>query len=167
MRVILPPVGLPVSVSALAEQAHIDEAEGPQLTALILAATAVVETATNRPILKRTVEIALPDEPWSEFWLPVAPCHALVDAPGAVLLRGYDEPRIRRGDYGGDTIRAEVGYRTATDAPQQLLQAIILLVLEWRAAGITVEGQFLAPQLSFGVQRLLRQIRYRRPQEMR
>lgn len=167
MRVILAPEGLPVSAAALAEQAHIDDAELPQLTALLVAATSVVETAANRPILRRTVEIALPEAAWSEFWLPVAPCHGLVDAAGVTLLRGFDEPRLRRTGAAPHAVVAEVGYESAAAAPAQLLQAITLLALEWRAASITVDGQFLAPALSFGVQRLIRQVRYRRPLEWR
>ena len=45
-------------------------------------------------------------------------------------------------------------------------QAIILLAKEWLEAGIAVEDQFQAARLSFGVQRLIRQIRYRRPHVM-
>lgn len=163
MQIIVPPEGLPVPAADLAGQLHIDEAEIPQLEALLRAATAVVETGTNRPILRRTVEIDLPECSWSEFWLPCAPCHQLVDADGVELRRGFGEPRILRGSFAGEAVRAVVGYEAAAQAPQQMLEAITLLAMEWREAQISVGENFTAPSVSFGAQRLIKQVRYRRP----
>lgn len=163
MKIIVPPSALPVSAAALAAQLHIDEAEVPQLEALLYAAVAVVETATNRPIMQRTVEIDLPEGAWSEFWLPCAPCHELVDADGIELISGFDEPRIRRDGFEGSSVRAVVGYAGVDEAPQQLIAAIRLLAMEWREAHISLGDQYTAPSVSFGAQRLIKQVRYRRP----
>lgn len=166
MRVVGPAVSLPVTVDDLAAQIHLDDAEGPQIEALLGAATDVVEAATNRLIMAREVEIVLPDGGWSEFWLPCAPVAELIDAEGLELVRGFDEPRILRRSYAGDSVRALVGYGASdTPAPRQLRQAIILIVSEWREAAISVEGTYEAPRVSFGAQRLIRQVRYRRPRE--
>lgn len=164
MRVIEAPSGLAVDVAALADQLHFDEVEAPMIGALIAAATDVIETATNRPLLSRVVEIDLPSGSWSRFWLPCAPVVELVDADGASLLTPYNEPVLVRGDFAGDAVRARVGYgATSQDTPPRLRQAIILLVKEWRTASITVEEAVTAPQLSFGFRALLRQSRYKRP----
>lgn len=163
MRVITPPEGAPVSVADLAAQLHFDDAEAPMIGALIAAATDVVETATNRPMVSRVVDIDLPSGSWNTFWLPCAPAAELVDAAGGALLTGFDEPRFVRGAFDGDRIRVRVGYGLPSDTPPRLRQAIILLVKEWRDASITIEQAYSAPQISFGVRALLRQSRYRRP----
>ncbi|MFN3312930.1 MAG: hypothetical protein ACK46Q_05640 [Hyphomonas sp.] len=164
MEIVTPPVGSAVDAGALAEDLHIDPAELPALERLIGAATAVVETATNRPILPREVRFRLPEAPFRDVWLPCAPVIELLGAEGAQLLNGHDEPRLRRGTFAGDSVLLRVGYADPARAPQQLRQAIILLVMEWREAQISVGETFTAPALSFGVHRLLRQVRYRRPQ---
>lgn len=163
MQVITPPEGIPVSVADVAAQLHFDDAEAPMIEALIAAATDVVETATNRPMVSRVVDIDLPPGPWSTFWLPCAPALELVDAVGGELLTAFDEPRFLRGEFEGERIRVRVGYGAPADAPPRLLQAIILLVKEWRDASITIEQAYSAPQMSFGVRALLRQSRYKRP----
>lgn len=167
MKVITPPASLPVTVENLAGQLHFDDAEIPALSALLTAATDVVETATRRPIVPRVVEIALPETSWSEFWLPVAPVIELLGATGVELKYGFDEPRILRGDFSDESIQVRVGYAESTTIHNQLKQAIILLVLEWREAQISVGEAYQAPSLSFGVQRLIKQVRYRRPQVVR
>lgn len=163
MQVIIPPVGAPVSVVDLAAQLHFDDAEAPMIEALIAAATDVVETATNRPLVSRVVDIELPPGRWDTFWLPCAPAAELVDAAGGTLLTGFDEPRFLREDFEGERIRVRVGYGAPADTPSRLRQAIILLVKEWRDASITIEQVYSAPQMSFGVRVLLRQSRYKRP----
>lgn len=165
MRVVEPPTGLAVEVAALEAQLHFDGDETGTIAALIEAATDVIETATNRPILSRVVEITLPAGRWNTFWLPCAPAVGLIDAPGATLLTGLDEPRLVRGDFEGDSVQVRVGYGpSASDTPPRLRQAIILLVREWREFGLTVEQAVSTPQLSFGFRHLLRQSRYKRPQ---
>lgn len=164
MRVITPPVGLAVEVAALAAQLHFDEAEAPMIGALIEAATDVIETATNRPILSRVVEIDLPAGCWDTFWLPCAPVVELIGVLGADLLTPFDEPRFVRGEFEGAAVQLRVGYGpTSASTPPRLRQAIILLVKEWREASITVEQAYSGPQMSFGVRALLRQSRYKRP----
>lgn len=163
MRIVSAPAEAPVSVVDLAAQLHFDDVEGPAIAALIDAATDVVETATNRPLVARVVDIDLPPGDWGTFWLPCAPAIELVDVDGGELLTGFDEPRFMRGTFAGDRIRVRVGYGGPSDTPRRLRQAIILLVKEWRAAEITIEQAYSGPQLSFGVRALLRQSRYRRP----
>lgn len=163
MLVIEEPASLPVAINDLAAQLHFDDAEAPMVDALLAAAADVVETATNRPLVSRVVEIDLPAGGWSTFWLPCAPVVEILDAPGGALLTGFNEPRFMRGTYAGDTITARVGYGLPADVPSRLKQAIILLVKEWRDASITVEQAYSGPQLSFGVRALLRQSRYKRP----
>lgn len=167
MRIIEPPAGLPITVGQLADQLHFDDAEAAALGGLIAAATDVVEAATNRPILTRTVEVQIPDGSWGEFWFPCAPVQGLVDADGADLVRAHDEPHLRLGTYNEAQVRAVVGYADPALAPRQLLQAIILLVGEWREAQISIGDAYQAPAISFGVHRLLRQVRYRRPRVVR
>lgn len=163
MEVIVPPAGVVVDVGELADDLHIDPAELPALGRLVAAATAVVETATNRPILSRDVRITLPEARFREFWLPCAPAIELLGAEGAELLNAHEEPRVRRGTFEGSSLLARVGYAQPDLAPRQLREAIILLVLEWREAQISVGEAYNPPALSFGLHRLLRQVRYRRP----
>ena len=164
MRVVTPPTGLAVEVATLAAQLHFDEMEGPMISALIEAATDVIETATNRPILSRVVEVDLPAGDWHTFWLPCAPAIALIDASAGQLVTPFDEPRFIRGDHLGQSLQVRVGFGdTSADTPPRLRQAIILLVKEWREASISVEQAVAAPPLSFGFRALLRQSRYKRP----
>lgn len=164
MRVVTPPEGYAVQPRAIRDQLHFDDAELPMIIGLIEAATDVIETATNRPILSRVIEIDLPSGAWDTFWLPCAPVEELIDADGAQLMTPHDEPRLIRGSYAGDTVRVRVGYGASSEyTPPRLRQAITLLVREWRLAEITVEEAVTAPQLSFGFRHLLRQSRYRRP----
>lgn len=165
MEVVEPPTGLAVEIAALEAQLHFDSDESETIRALIEAATDVIETATNRPILTRVLKINLPAGSWSKFWLPCAPAVELIDAPGATLLTGHDEPCLVRGDFEGESVQVRVGYGlSASDTPPRLRQAIILLVREWREFGLTVEEAVSTPQLSFGFRHLLRQSRYKRPQ---
>ncbi|WP_276946670.1 hypothetical protein [Haematobacter massiliensis] len=165
MRVIDPPAGLPVTVEAFCEQVHADpEHDAGAVEALLLAAVEVVETAAGVPMLARTVEFETPNGRWSRWWFPVRPVIALMGAPVGVLESGWDEPRLLRGDeVGGVTIRARVGHEAGGEVPQALRQAVILLAREWWEAALTPDGA-KAAELSFGVYRLIRQGRYRRPQ---
>lgn len=167
MQTISPPRSLPVTVKELADQLHIDPTENtPQLEALLRAATATVETATNRPILEREIQIDLPEESWSQWWFPCAPVISLIGGEGVTLKRGFSEPRlIREAGFSGEVIRAKVGYASAADAPQQLVEAIQLLAMEWYQAQVSIEAQYQSPLVSFGVTRLIKQVRYRRPRE--
>ncbi|SNT76717.1 hypothetical protein [Paracoccus seriniphilus] len=164
MKVLTDIVGLPISASELIDHIPFDPEAAPKLQALIEAAVSVVETATNRPMMRREVEIELPACGWSLFWLPCAPVIALRDAEGAELISGFNEPRIRRGTYAGETIIAEVGYEHRDRIPRQMRQAVILLVKEWLETEISVGERYDAPVLSFGFHRLIKQVKYTRPQ---
>lgn len=166
MRVLSDTVPLPISVDELLEHIPFDPDAGLKLQSLIEAATAVVEAATNRPMMRRQVEIELPACEWSVFWMPCAPVISLTDAEGAELVSAFDEPRIRRGTYDAETIVADVGYERAALVPRQLRQAVILLVKEWLETEISVGERYDAPVLSFGFHRLIKQIKYSRPRVM-
>lgn len=168
MQVITPPRSLPVTVQELAEQLSIEAEENTaKLEPLLRAATATIETATNRPILQRDVEIDLPEGEWSEWWFPCAPVGSLIDGEGLILKRGFNEPRlIRQAGFAGEVVRARVGYESASDAPQQLIEAILLLAMDWYKPSVMVEGQYIAPDISFSAMRLIKQVRYRRPREV-
>ncbi|MDB6177932.1 hypothetical protein PAF17_10510 [Paracoccus sp. Z330] len=164
MRVLTDIVALPLSASDLLDHIPFDPDAEHRIQSLIEAATAVVEAATNRPMMRREVEIELPACAWSVFWLPCAPVISLRDANGAELVSAFNEPRIRRGTYAGETIVAEVGYEHKGRIPQQMRQAVILLVKEWLETEISVGDRYDAPVLSFGFQRLVKQVKYSRPQ---
>lgn len=164
MRVITPPDGLPVTVAQFARQRHIDEADEQLIGDLLTAATAVVETATNRMILPRRVVLDVPPGAWSRFWLPMAPVIGVADGDGSEIASQFSEPSIAREAVSGETITVDVGYGAGEVVPPQLGQAILMLAMEWHEAGITVEESYSAPVLSFGFRRLVEQVRYRRPQ---
>lgn len=165
MQVISPPRSLPVTVQELAEQLSLEAEENTaRLEALLRAATATVETATNRPILQRDVEFDLPEGGWSEWWFPCAPVASLIEGDGLILKRGFNEPRlIRQAGFSGEVVCARVGYASVSDAPPQLVEAILLVAMEWYKPGVMVEGQYIAPDISFGATSLIKQVRYRRP----
>lgn len=165
MQVISPPRSLPVTVQELADQLHIEAEENKTLLeALLRAATATVETATNRPIIQRDVAFDLPEGGWSEWWFPCAPVVSLIAGDGLILKRGFNEPRlIRQAGFSGEVVHARVGYEGPSHAPQQLIEAILLLAMEWYKPGIMVEGQYIAPDISFNAACLIKQVRYRRP----
>lgn len=149
-------------------------------------AEAAVATATGRPLTQRRVEFVVTRGTWRRWWFPVLPVQALVglalddgmggwvDQPleGAWIQQAHDEPQLVLGDHwAGRLVRADllrvqadVGGADAS-AKLRLRQAIILLAKEWFEAGISIENED-APRMSFGVHRLLKQARYRRPCEV-
>lgn len=159
----------PITADQLRAAVHLGEEEDAALDLLIDAAIDVVETATNRALAERVVAVTLPpvlppQAPWRRFWLPILPVVALIDPPAGVqLLTGHEEPilQLAPGATAPQEILARVGYGPGA-MPPALRQAVILLAKEWHDAQIAVD-QLVAAQLSFGLHRLLRQQRYRRP----
>jgi hypothetical protein len=161
-----------------------DLADDGHLSLFLQAAQEVVSTATGIPPAPGSYEfdVAFSGGGWRRFWFPARPVTEIeavevTDATGAWvaqdatevrLVDGYGEPQALLPEgWAGATAYADRLRITATagtdNPPAQMSQAIILLAKEWLEAGIAVEDQFQAAQLSFGVQRLIRQIRYRRP----
>jgi hypothetical protein len=149
-------------------------------------AEAAVATATGRPLTARRVEFVVTRGAWRRWWFPVLPVQGLVglalddgaggwiDQPlqGAWIQQAHDEPQLVLGPswaghgVGGDLIRVQADVGGADVITKlRLRQAVILLAKEWLEAGISIEHED-APRMSFGVHRLLKQARYRRPCEV-
>jgi uncharacterized phiE125 gp8 family phage protein len=187
MRVIDDSTIVPaVSVAQFKQSIHVlaeDVDDDTVFSINLAAACELVELASNRPLSPRTVEFIIPFNGWVRWWFPVAPVSALVeiatrneagvwvvhDHSEFILHQPFDEPclEIPVGWSGVATwpsavrVRALAGYQ-ATELPQTLRQAIILLAKEWFEAGIALE-ETQVPHLTFGISRLIRQRRYRRP----
>lgn len=149
-------------------------------------AEAAISTATGYPLTLREVEFVVTRGSWCRWWFPVLPVQELtglalddgsggwINQPldGAWIQQGHDEPQLvlGRGWAGhaatGDILRvqARVGGPDKSTF-NRLRQAILLQAKEWFEAGISVEAED-APRLSFGVHRLIKQARYRRPSEV-
>lgn len=167
MRVITPPLALPVTPDEFRNAVHIDAAENDDAITLLLgAAVDVIETATRRVIMPQTVAFVLPACAWSRWWVPVAPVISLVGAPeGYTLDAAHDEPQVLRAS-GAEAaeLQVRVGYSEPAAIPAALRQAIILLAKEWHDAGVSIDAAGAEnAKLSFGVMRLIRQRRYQRP----
>ena len=149
---------------------------------LILAATGVVEAATNRPMLSREYEFTCPPGDWRRWWFPCAPVSGVTEVAwrdggewaalsldGVRLERAYDEPQLvlptsyQASALGATEIRVRATCGTDNSALiGPLTQAVILVAKEWLDAGIAVDGAEAA-RLSFGARALIRQRTYRRP----
>lgn len=162
----------------------LDDDSALQLT--LSAAEAAVATATGRPLTVREVEFVAMRGAWRRWWFPVLPVQELtglalddgaggwVDQPlaGAWVRQPHDEPQLVLGDVwaghlaSGDLLRvqARVGGADAQTA-DRLRQAVFLLAKEWFDASISFDPTE-APRMSFGVHRLIKQARYRRPLEV-
>lgn len=149
-------------------------------------AEAAISTATGYPLTPREVEFVVTRGSWCRWWFPVLPVVELTglalddgaggwtDQPleGAWVQQAYDEPQLILGASwaghaaAGDVLRvqARVGGPDKSTM-NRLRQAIFLLAKEWFEAGIAIEAED-APRMSFGVHRLIRQARYRRPCEV-
>ncbi|WP_322889312.1 MULTISPECIES: head-tail connector protein [unclassified Yoonia] len=179
-------IGLAVTAEEVRRAVHITEAaEDPLIEAYLAAAQEVVETACRRPLLPRDVIIETRYQGGSCWWFPVAPVQALTgievlerdgtwaerDTDDVVLASAFDEPKILFGEAtlagvrDGAPVRvtASVGY-PAGALRKGMCQAIIMLTKEWYDAGIAVE-QTAEIKVSFGVERLIKQNRYKRPAE--
>ncbi|WP_435988538.1 hypothetical protein [Sulfitobacter sp. SH24] len=174
----------PVTASEFKRSIHMLEVETDDdvlITDLIATATAVVETGTAHPMAATDYEFDLPLGTWETWWFPVRPVTTLKkvewldgenvwqggDAAGAYVLRNHDEPRlVIPADLAAALQDARAARVTANVGGAPLVQqrqAVIMLVKEWRDAGIALEG-VEPPKLSWSIQRLIDQVRYRRPQ---
>ena len=154
------------------------------IEAYLVAATVLVEGATNRPVGRRAVEFDV-SGPRSTYrgvrrwWFPLAPVvevtevevrHAagttVLDAGHWGLVRGQTEPCLElRQERHLDSLRVSATVGAEVDRQQApVIQAIVLLAKQWFDAGVAI-GEIPKAQLSFGVTALIRQARYRRPRE--
>ena len=177
-----------VSLEEFKRAAHIAEEDlddDAHLSLLLDAADEAITTATGHPLTVRSIEFVTTLGAWRRWWFPMRPVQELlelavddgngawIDQPlaGAHVQFENDEPQLVLADdwagfsSGGDLlrIRADVGQNDGR-GPRQLKPAIILMAREWFEAGTPIDAQEL-PRLSFGVLRLIRQARYRRPRE--
>lgn len=151
-------------------------------SALLQAAQAAVEKRAGRVLAPREIEFTADVPPGGRCWhFPIAPLvsvvsvgysapfagaasltpdqYSVVDPTGAprlVLASGLD--------LSGAVLRvvANMGYAAAATYPPQLVQAASMVAGEWFDAGFSVENQFRAPRLSFAVDALCDQVRFRR-----
>lgn len=179
-------IGLAVTAAEVRRARHFgDAADDPLLEAYSVAAQEVVETACRRPLLPRDVIIETRKAGGQCWWFPVAPVQSLASIEmqgpdgawsdlgldGVVLSSAFDEPKIKfpNGyldgvtDGGAIRVTASVGYQLG-ELRKGMCQAIIMMVKEWYDAGIAVE-HMTEIRVSFGVERLIKQNRYNRPNE--
>lgn len=158
----------------------------------LLTAQEVIETATRRPMLERSVEFQCRATGWRRWWFPVAPAATLTSiawqndagtwvdlgTSGTRIEQAFDEPQLivpatyfaTVTDGAALRITATVGH-TVADRPRQLAQAVIMLVKDWYDTGIMGMdetyrvGGAAPPQIPFGVHRLIAQCKYARPSE--
>lgn len=181
----LEPVALAVTVEEVMQSLHLDDADAANIASCITDAQAVVERATRRPMTRRSVEFQARHTGWLRWWVPVAPLASLTSIAwqndagawvdlgltGVRLEQAFDEPQLVfpqayfDGVSDGAAVRviAAVGHEAA-DLPPQLSRAVKLMVKEWYDAGIAIERPDV-PQMSFAVQRLIKQVKYVRPTE--
>ena len=184
MRYLGPdPLPLVVTVAAFSAAVHgvVTPAEEPALADLLAAAQDVVATATNTPLVPGLYELTCALEGWRRWWLPCRPVTELTalalgddrggfvdrDLTGIQLLQGQDEPQLllpegwaSHRDY-GRILRVQV--QAGATPPPALRRAIIALAQDWREADISLRPGEAPARSAFGVQRLIRQARYRRP----
>ena len=181
-------VGVPqaVSVAEFKRATHFDADDASNdllIASYLVAAQSVIEAATRRPMLPRAVEIQCRAVGWARWWFPVCPVAevtgiAVQQADGSwqdLAVTGVrlempgDEPQLvfpsgywdAAADGAAVRITATVG---AATMPMQQSQAVILLANDWFQQGIAIEA-ITPEQAIFGVQRLIKQVRYLRPQE--
>ncbi|ARU02975.1 hypothetical protein [Yoonia vestfoldensis] len=179
-------IGAAVTPEEFRRAIHLEEpADDLTIAGYLSAAQEVVETACRRPLLPRDVIIETRYLGGSCWWFPVAPVQSLttvaaqaddgswthLGTEGVVLLSAFDEPKLWIAEgYLADLrdgtalrVTASVGY-LAGALRKGMCQAIIMLTKEWYDAGIALE-QTDALKVSFGVERLIKQNRYKRPAE--
>ncbi|WP_323789973.1 head-tail connector protein [Thalassovita sp.] len=151
---------------------------------LLLAACEVVETACRRAMLPRAVEFMAPAGRWRRWWVPMVPLISVqsvafqdegggwteLDQDGARIEALHDEPQLilssaQRAQTSAP-VRVQCIVGDADRIPRQMRQAVILQAREWLDAGFALD-EFKAQRLTFGFDRLVRQVRYRRPTEVR
>ncbi len=190
MRVIeTDPIAPGVALEDFKKSIHFLVDDPEEEAALLLAlesAEAAVATATGCPLTPRLVEFVVTRGGWRRWWFPMLPVQELValalhdgeggwiDQPldGAWVQQAHDEPQLVLSDAwagrsaSGDLLRVQARVGGAdVQTKARLRQAVILLAKEWFEAGISLDGEDV-PRMSFGVHRLLKQARYRRPCEV-
>jgi hypothetical protein len=190
MRVIdTDPIAPGVALEDFKKSIHFLVDDPEEEAALLLAmesAEATVATATGCPLTPRLVEFVATRGDWRRWWFPMLPVQELVglalddgrggwvDQPldGAWVQQAHDEPQLVLGNAWagrsapGDLLRVQARVGGAdVQTRARLRQAVILLAKEWFEAGISLDGEDV-PRMSFGVHRLLKQARYRRPCEV-
>ena len=153
-------------------------------TAYLLAAQELVETACGRPMLPRDYAFELPLGGWRRWYSPVTPLAELVSVtvdhgtdddqvvvPSDLrIVSRWSEPQIvlssalarfKAADEAVMTVLGTFGHQDHPP-PLQMKQAVILLATDWAEAGIAVDDRS-ALKANFGAERLIRQVRYRRP----
>lgn len=186
-------VPLAVSVAEFKAAVHYTadtDADDAPLEFVLVAAQALVERATNRPIGAREVELVervLPCAAGVRWYLPCMPVSALsglsydagdgpveIDPASVKLVWGGHEPQI---ELAGDvlpidgrmvrlTAQATVGEDATSAAVRPLLQAIMLIAREWSDAGISIGpegGGVEVVRLSFGARAIIGGQKYKRP----
>lgn len=156
------------------------------LEAMLAAATATIETATNRALALRDVEFLPPLTSgggcsWSRWWFPVAPVAAVskveawdgdawleIDPGDYALEDGFNEPQLVlasavRTAWPDARLKVTASCGHAAGAlPAPLRQAIILTARDWHLSGAGL-GDAVATVVSFTAQALIRQGKYLRP----
>jgi uncharacterized phiE125 gp8 family phage protein len=176
---------MPAAASAadLKRAKHFEAADASNdevFNALLAAAQSVVETACNRPLTPRDVELDVIFEGGTRWWFPCCPVSSVSDVvwfdgggwrdvprDGWRLVRGSSEPQLLFLGGAQSIIPSGAEMRiTATvgeqAVPKGLWQAIILLAGDWFEAGINPEKPEFQ-KVVFGAKALIRQGRYRRP----
>ena len=177
--------GQAVSLAEFKRARHVVETDSDDdltFEAYLSAAQDVVETATNRPLTERTVQIAARNLGYRRWWVPVAPLKELTKVEwnnagtwtdlgleGVVVESAHDEPQIvfPSGYFAGVPdgaelrVTASVGFEVV---PKKLVQAIILIAGDWYEANISFE-KVQHTAVSFGCRVLIRQSKYQRPCE--
>ncbi|WP_298491547.1 hypothetical protein [uncultured Maritimibacter sp.] len=151
------------------------------LPGLIKAATALFETATDRPTVPRVMRFDLPRADFSRWWFPVAPVSAVqsiecrarggewvaLDMSGVDLVSGATEPQLicdfRFSSLGAAEMRvtASVGYAAGT-MPAQVVEALTFMVKDWLEAGLSTEATEEI-RVGFDAGAIMRQLKYKRP----
>lgn len=152
--ILVPPTGEPVSLADAKAWLRVDTgAEDALVTPLIPAARALVEAATRRLLLAQTWRLSLDCWPSGAVALPLAPVASVAalrvyDAAGVAevidpatwrLVAVPDEARIVFSApppgpgraVSGIEIDVVAGYGAASDVPQALRQAMLVLIARW------------------------------------
>lgn len=155
VSIVTAPAGDPVSVGEAKNQCRIEDDitdDDAHIRRLIVAATNEVEELTKRALISRTIDVVYDWFP-EAMEIPLAPLASIgsvkyIDPDGAeqtlatamwTLINDDKNPAVIRAAYeqvwpdirsypGGVTVRATVGYGTASQVPDELRSAVLLLV---------------------------------------
>lgn len=162
-----------------------ETADDVLINSYLAAAQTVVENATRRLMVSRSVIFQCRPKGWARWFVPVCPVAAVTAAEhqgedgawSALSLTGLrlempaDEPQLVWPDgwldqiADGAAVRFTVtaGHGAAFPRPPQLAQAVMMVAKSWYDVGLAVaEDAAEAPQ-PFGARVLMRQVRYDRP----